>query len=151
MLKCSAWKVRSNWARIYRRISFRPLSCVLRSPLCSVAAVALNKDVSIDSYFQIMPQYKSRSIGEIVYSGDPIYLKCCGGTGDFFLRASNKFKIHEDPDYGFIDFSAHSPSYERRLKDNRRMSNAQIALHRPHKWSDAREVNASSKVRMGEK
>jgi len=107
--------------------------------------VALNKDVSIDSYFQIMPQYKSRSIGEIVYSGDPIYLKCCGGTGDFFLRASNKFKIHEDPDYGFIDFSAHSPSYERRLKDNRRMSNAQIALHRPHKWSDAREVNASSK------
>ena len=50
-----------------------------------------------------MSQYKSRSVGELVYSGDTIHLKCCGGAGDFYLRSSNKLKIEDDAEYGFLD------------------------------------------------
>jgi hypothetical protein len=97
--------------------------------------------VSIDSYFQVLPQYKSRSKGELVYSEDPIYLKCCGGSGDFFLRSSNKFKIQDDADYEFLDLAGQSSQSER---SSRRGSSAHFLLGKTHKWSSPREVNASN-------
>ena len=63
-------------------------------------------DLGIESYFRVMPQFKSRSIGDLVYVGDTIYLQCCGGFGEFFFRASPKFRIEDDEEYARLDPTA---------------------------------------------
>ncbi|GMH68461.1 hypothetical protein TL16_g04935 [Triparma laevis f. inornata] len=65
-------------------------------------------EVGIESYFRVMPQFKSRSIGDLVYVGDTIYLQCCGGYGEFFFRASGKYRIEDDEDYVRLDPTAAS-------------------------------------------
>ncbi|GMH92564.1 hypothetical protein TrST_g7260 [Triparma strigata] len=116
-------------------------------------------EVGIESYFRVMPQFKSRSIGDLVYVGDTIYLQCCGGYGEFFFRASAKYKIEDDEDYVRLDPTAatllkktgtthgtptisESDPAKRSRSNNFNSFSANILT--PKVPKDPREVNASS-------
>ena len=100
-------------------------------------------DIGIESYFRVMPQFKSRSIGDLVYVGDTIFLQCCGGFGEFYLRASPKFRIEEDEEYTKID-----PTALALLKTSNASSQdsliSELATQVEKTSKDPREVNASS-------
>ena len=103
-------------------------------PQCQ--AMSLHPVPTIDAYFRVLPQFKSRSLGDLVYVGDTIYLQCCGGvTADFFLRATPKFTVNPNEDFVVDKFEQLAEQEE---------SGSDSALIPKKTILSDREVNASN-------